>query len=113
MPNPEDRLQELHRQRGLVQEHLAWIDREIAALSGETVRPGVAPAPLPAASPVSPPDGDPETEALLETYRTESRSSLASARRGCFILFFVALALFGLAVAGLYFYTRSLHPPGH
>ena len=111
MPSPEDRLQELRRQRALVQEHLVWLDREIAALSGG-VRPAVPPA-APAASPAPAPAGDPETEALIETYRAESISSLASVRRGCFLVFFAALAVFGLAVLALYFYTRSHHPPAH
>jgi hypothetical protein len=31
-----DRLPELRRQRALVAEHLAWLDREIAAAGGET-----------------------------------------------------------------------------
>lgn len=105
MPSPEERLQELRRQRALVQEHLAWIDHEITAASGGAALPPVAP--VPPASPAA----DSETEALMETYRAESRSSLAAARRGCFIVFFAALALFALAVLALYFYTRSHQPP--
>lgn len=34
-----DRLPELLRQRALVQEHLAWLDREIAAASGAPLTP--------------------------------------------------------------------------
>ena len=60
MPAP-DRLQQLLRQRALLQDHLAWLDREIAeASSGATapVPPPVARAaqqPLVIPSPVTPP----------------------------------------------------------
>jgi hypothetical protein len=49
-----DRLSELHRQRALLQQHLAWLDREIALASqqGATQRPQISdPAPLPPTSP--------------------------------------------------------------
>lgn len=35
----DERFDELHRQRALVQEHLAWLDREIAAASGAPLPP--------------------------------------------------------------------------
>ena len=38
-----DRLSQLHRQRALLQEHLAWLDREIAAASEKPA--ATAPAP--------------------------------------------------------------------
>jgi hypothetical protein len=52
-----DRLQELLRQRALVQQHLAWLDGEIAAASGqEPVNPPPASSPLrPVARPAPPP----------------------------------------------------------
>lgn len=116
MPSPEERLQQLRRQRALVQEHLAWIDHEIAAASGGVTPPApTAPSPVappPAAAPANP-AVDAEAEAIIENYRAESRSSIAAARRGCFIVFFAGLALFGLAVLALYFYTVSRHPPPH
>lgn len=40
-----DRLQQLLRQRALLQEHLAWLDREIAEASGAATPP-VAPIPI-------------------------------------------------------------------
>ena len=109
MPSPEDRLQELRRQRALVEQQLAWLDREIAAASGGLPPP----APLQPAPPAVPTAGDSEVEALMESYRAESRSAPAAARRGCLIVFFAALALFALAVLALYFHTRSLNSPPH
>src|SRR5690349_2525236 len=60
MANP-DRLQQLLRQRALLQEHLAWLDREIAAASEGTPPPAPTPIaratqqPLVIPSPVTPP----------------------------------------------------------
>jgi hypothetical protein len=103
MPSPDDRLQELRRQRALAQEQLAWLDREIAAASGEPV----SAKPLPQNLQAAPTAHDDDVEALLESYRAESRRAPDDARRGCFILFFAALALLALGVLALYFYMSS------
>jgi len=50
-----DRLTELRRQRALVQEHLAWLDREIAEASGADSSAGPVFPPSSAASDVPPP----------------------------------------------------------
>ena len=53
-----DRLNELRRQRELVEEHLAWLDREIAAASGLKTAPTATPspaAPAPATPVAAPP----------------------------------------------------------
>jgi hypothetical protein len=75
-----DRLADLRRQRTLIQEHLSWLDREIAAAekNGGTAWPAPAPtlaAPLPqAAAPlrpaepplvISPPAPEPAPTSLL------------------------------------------------
>jgi len=52
-----DRLQDLLRQRALIQEQLAWLDREIAAAADAalaTTAPAVAPAPRPVSAPLQP-----------------------------------------------------------
>lgn len=52
VPPMPDRLAELRRQRALIQEHLAWLDREVAALERHRVTPAptalepVTPAPF-------------------------------------------------------------------
>ena len=52
-----DRLQDLLRQRALIQEQLAWLDREIAAAADAalaTTAPAVTPAPRPVSAPLQP-----------------------------------------------------------
>jgi hypothetical protein len=108
MPLPDDPLQELRRQRALVQEHLAWLDRQIASASGETA-PKTAAANRSAAAPA--PADSTEADAILESYQAESRSMPATVRRGCLIVFAAGVALFALGVFALYLYVRS-HQPG-
>lgn len=102
-----DRLDELRHQRALVQEQLAWIDREIAR---ETNTPIAAtPAPAPLASPVvpaAPAADEAEAERILEGYRAPQGSIHANVKKGCFLYFFAAFAVVGLAVLALYFAFR-------
>jgi hypothetical protein len=99
-----DRLPELRRQRALIAEHLAWLDREIAAAGGET---SAAPATRP---PVTlPPPADPgaavdplAAEKILAEFRREAELSPTKMRRGCIWSFVAAMALFILGVAAIY-----------
>lgn len=137
-PRMSDRLQELLRQRALVEEHLAWLDRQIAEATPDraappppppvapryTLKPAASSAPAPqgylasqaasiarhAAAPVAPPaprDENPAVataaDAILEEYRVSPDSLKTDVRKGCFLYFFVALAVVGLVVVGLYF----------
>ncbi|MEO5957921.1 MAG: hypothetical protein ABIZ49_12405 [Opitutaceae bacterium] len=107
-----DRLAELRRQRALVQDHLAWLDREIAATSA--VRPSdPSPAPLrPVASTAMPitanaPTENPaEAETILEQYRVPATMMKQDVRKGCLLYFAGALALLALGVAILFFVFR-------
>ncbi len=90
------RLAELQRQRDLVREHLAWLDREIAAArdpaSGEIPSSPPAPGHL-SESPASPgPVSTPPDPA----------SAAAAARRGCFIFALVAALLLTSALTAVY-----------
>src|SRR5580704_6999845 len=107
MPSPDDRLQELRRQRALVQEHLAWLEREIASASGQATpaKPAVQ-----SQSPVPPAEGD-DPNAVIESYKAESRSTPVKAFWGCIWLFVAALAIFALCVFALYHYVSSHQPP--
>ncbi|HXQ79831.1 MAG TPA: hypothetical protein VN775_00875 [Opitutaceae bacterium] len=103
-----DRLDEFRRQRTLLREHLAWLDREIAGLEG-----GAPPAPgaaQPAAAAV-PPVVDAEAEAILAEYRRPSVSIQKQAKAGCLLYFFAALALMALAAVLLYVLFKRAH--GH
>jgi hypothetical protein len=103
MPSPDDRLLELRRQRALVQEHLAWLDREIASTAS-----GATPAMQSQPAMPAPEDGD--IEALIESYKAETRSTPTTVRRGCFFAFAAALLLFFLCVLALYLYIRGHQP---
>lgn len=96
-----DRLAELRRQRALVAEHLAWLDREIAAANpAAPPPPSLSPAvespavtatrsePLPPA-----PAPQPPASALPESRPADIRRDV---RRGCLLYF----ALAALLVAG-------------
>jgi len=118
-----DRLNDLRRQRALVAEHLAWLDREIAETSGlSTVAPLAAPSPTPPAPPAHPepatrvealvtaaelsPEAAADAEAILEQYRVQPDSLQTDVKKGCFLYFFAALAFVALAVVGLYFFFQ-------
>ena len=88
-----DRLPELRRQRALVAEHLAWLDREIADAGSETpvtpAHPGAV-ADLPSA------------EKILDEFRREAESSPAKVRQGCLWSFVCGMALLILGIATIY-----------
>ena len=108
-----DRLTELHRQRALIQDHLTWLDQEIAVITGRSAEQGQNSAaggrptpPPPAAASAAP---DQEADAIITKFSADSINPVQSARKGCFIFFALALVLLGLGVYGLYLYSRSRH----
>ena len=134
-----DRLQDLLRQRALIQEQLAWLDREIAAASAAdaTTTPAVAPAPrsvpaLPqpgylasqaaaiaahqaaARAPATDRGENPAVaaaaDAILEKYRVQPDSLRTDVRQGCFLYFFGALAAVAVIVVGLYYVLSGRGP---
>ena len=132
-----DRLAELRRQRSLVSEHLAWLDREIDRIEQDTTRsaapspsPGEAPATLitpteaiagnlspvrtepalTASGPAVGPAADvtlPDPEILLEEFRAPPGAVKRDVRQGCLLYFVGALVLLGIGVAILYFTIGS------
>jgi len=107
-----DRLKDLHRQRALAQEQLAWFDREIAKESGQAQAPA---APATPAAPVAPPrpvasDSDTARMAdeILTRYRSESASSPRNVKRGCFLYFLFALGALVIFTVGAYYLYISL-----
>jgi hypothetical protein len=94
-----DRLPELRRQRALVAEQLAWLDREIAAAGGETPAAPAAPQP-----PADPRIGTelPAAEKILAEFRREAELSPTKMRWGCIWSFVCGLALLILGVAAIY-----------
>lgn len=98
LPGVSDRLAELRRQRALVQQHLAWLDEEIAAAEGAATRPAAPMAPSRARETV-PADAD----ALLARFADEERLSPRKLKLGCWLAFLIALAAFAGAIALWYF----------
>jgi len=96
-----DRLQELLRQKALLAEQTAWLEREISA---EQARTGVTPLAIVTAAPAAPPPATvvASTEALFEQYRPNPQSVQQEVKRGCYLYFLGALALLGLAVFAAY-----------
>lgn len=116
-----DRLAELVRQRALVQEHLAWLDREIAQATPAPVAPAPAappvPVPLPApavseAGPAHVAESRPAmaeaaADEIIERYRPSPGSVRTEVRKGCLLYFVAAFVLLGLGTALLYFAIGS------
>lgn len=122
----QDRLAELRRQRALVAEHLAWLDREIAAVPAVVpavpAQPTPAPAPASAAIPIGnplPAASQPEPSAatpadalpLPEAKPAEIKDDV---RRGC-LLYFALASLFAITVIALLIWAsqayKKSHPP--
>lgn len=118
-----DRLAELVRQRALVQEHLAWLNREIAAAataakptatlaSDATITP---PAPAagnivtpPASIPISAEPATPaDPDEIIARYQATPASVRQDVRKGCLLYFAAAFVLLGLVVIALYFALRQ------
>jgi hypothetical protein len=102
-----DRISDLRRQRELLREHLAWIEREIAAAEATypSDRPG-APVP-PQAAPYEIPAED--AEAILAKYRKAPPSIGADTKRGCLAWFTAAMIFLALlAVAAYLAYSRLM-----
>jgi hypothetical protein len=124
-----DRLAELLRQRALMEEHLAWLNREIGeAEKAAGIASGSVPVPIAAPDPAVPtppltasvqaavvstvvsrvippanPPGLASAEVILDKYRVPERALKDDVRKGCFLDFMLAFVLFGLGVVGLYF----------
>jgi hypothetical protein len=118
-----DRLAELRRQRELVQQHLAWLDREIAAEAAKqnpaqtaaalaaavaATTPKISPAPLAqsaadvSATPPAAAQANPDADRILEEFRVSPSALHHDVKKGCFLYFAAALALFFAIVALLY-----------
>jgi hypothetical protein len=105
-----DRLQELLRQKVLLEEHAAWLEREIVRekeKTGATAASAVTPPP-PESPPAQPVSVDADADAILEQYRSASPSIRPEVTRGCLLYFFGALLLVALSLLAIYltYYRR-------
>ncbi len=125
-----DRLQELIQQRRLIEEHLAWLDREIAAAAPRLARstashssvhpattlaipPGSRPAGLGAQDPMEGPSPLSEADTILAEYQQNPQNLERSVKRGCLLYFSGAMFILMLGVFLLYLYrvNRPLPAP--
>lgn len=103
-----DRLSELQRQRALLQEHLAWLEGEIAQASPAQAATPVSPdrAILPASAP-GPTGLQPSSPVTAADHPQETAGAMAAdAKRGCMIAFAIGMVLFFALVLGAYYLTR-------
>ena len=111
-----DRLDELRRQRALVQQQLEWLDSEIAA---ETAGSSASP-PTGAANPERPRPTSPiesisltrepspaDPDAIIKHYSPDTQSAEEQTRRGCWAVFGLAFAALAAFVTAWYFLRNS------
>src|SRR5262245_3566522 len=124
-----DRLAELVRQRALVQEHLAWLDRKIADANKESAAPAAESSRSPASAPSLPAlpplpnigapasgasastarksgEGAEDAKEILDQFRVAPDTVKSDVRKGCFLYFVAAFVLLGLVVTVIYFIFR-------
>jgi hypothetical protein len=101
-----DRLEEFRRQRGLLREHLAWLDNEIAALEGN---PAPARPPEPPLVHAHAPAVELEAESILAEYRQPTMSIQKRTKFGCLLYFAAALVIMAVAITILYLNVKRAH----
>jgi hypothetical protein len=107
-----DRSDELRRQRDLLREHLAWLEREIAQEAGLAPDEG-DPRQLPPhldrpRISVTASDADRDAEAILAQFRQSAPAVEQQAKRGCILYFAIIVSVLLAVSLGLaYFYARS------
>lgn len=105
-----DRLAELQRQRALAQEQLAWIDREIAKEKGQAATMPSVPAPVVPTTAPAPPDNRValdaatarEADQIIAEFQKGPSTAGSDTRKGCWLWFVCALALFGIGVTAIF-----------
>lgn len=111
------RLQELLRQKAMLADHAAWLEREIEreqAQSSEPTAPLPAAddarteAPAPAATPAeSAVDLDAEAEAIMQQYRDASAPDHERIRLGCILYVVAAVIVALLPFLAVYLFYRA------
>ncbi len=112
-----DRLTDLQRQRALLQEHLAWLDREIARESGSAADQPASPnadhgfhAPQAGFGAAARPAVMPSAADILASYSQEKPGNMAKdAKRGCLLYFVFAMGALFLCAMGAYLLYVNTH----
>lgn len=112
------RLAELERQRDLVREQLAWLEREIARESGNASRLAtpssalVAQTLAPSITTTANVDATVAAIAPLDfgEYQPDPVSAATSARRGCVLTLIAVVGIGAVILAAFYFFHYRDHP---
>lgn len=106
-----DRLTDLRRQRAAIQQHLEWLDREIAAASsGPAAAPvPVKPAPVPAAPPATS-DAPVPDSVLSDLGQPDPVNAARQAKKGCLLYLAVALVIFFAAILAIFYFAYGDRP---
>lgn len=117
-----DRLDELRRQRALLQQHLEWLDAEIAATeqspetslagSGRILPPDShshATSSIPGVRSPAKAPAETEIAAVLAAQKDAPKDSAQEAKRGCIVAFALTLLVLGLVIFGWYLLVRAKH----
>jgi hypothetical protein len=113
MPRDVD---ELLRQRRLIQEHLAWLDREIAKLEkGTVVEPQLTPGPPPPLIQAPPaagtkPSENSEADEILTQYQQTPKNLEGDVKRGCITAVVALLLLIFCSAIAVWFLTPHPSP---
>lgn len=110
-----DRLTDLRRQRALVQQHLEWLDREIAAAQPRPAEtnptppptPPAAAAPSPVRVPILPTSTDP---VVAEFAQPDPVNAARKAKQGCLLYLVVALVVFFATVFVIFHFAYGDRP---
>jgi len=110
-----DRRAELLRQRELLREHLAWLEREIAAEPGSAGFAADPNHPAPEADMPLPraPDLDParpDVEAIMAQYQPSVPVAVQT-KAGCILYFILGIAVLVALITAFYFYLRTHQAP--
>jgi len=102
------RLQELLRQKALLAEHAAWLDREIALeqmRSGGEVPPAASGG-SPAPSAHAPQPAGAEADTILEQYGGSPATVHDRVKRGCILYLVAALLLTAISVVAIHYLSH-------
>jgi hypothetical protein len=102
------RSEELRRQRDILREHLAWLEREIAAQDHVPVADQPPRLVQPHFS-VTASDADRDAEAILADFRRSAPAIESQTKRGCILYFAIAIALLLAVTLGFayHYYARG------
>ncbi len=111
----EKRLNELLKQRALIEEHLIWIDAEIDEAQQDGSLPAPSPIPAnrlqkidepilekPSALPIEDPDPNLAVSDIYDELGPETRNSAKDAQRGCLGIFAFAFLVLAALVVWVY-----------